>query len=437
MKSNTPTIIVGNSYSQIVGMSAEEEKRARKALSYFPDPKAAYYSGGYSKPICLINKKGFFMSGLLPILMGTIKNAYVIDKRTRPKSVPGMFALNNSVKPYEWQDSAANIASTMDRGGIQAVTGSGKSLLIALIASRLNVRTLVVVPSLEIKKQLQDSFKSLFGDNDNISVENIDSSILKMKKDFDCLIVDEGHHSAAKTYRMLNKTVWNDVYYRFFLTATFYRNQEHEKLLFEGIAGELIYKLTYKEAVNKYVVPVEAFYVNVPKQPTDAYTWGEVYKELVTNNDARNSMISRMLSVLKKEKVPTLCLVKEIHHGEILSEMSGVLFSNGKDEESRKYISDFNKGKITCLIGTTGILGEGIDTKPAEYVLIAGLGKAKSSFMQNVGRGLRKHNCKESAKIIIFRDTSHKYTLRHFNTQKKILLDEFGITVVELESEGI
>lgn len=424
------TIEIGNSYSQIKGMSASQEKDVRKALSYLPDPKAAFFSGGYNKPRYLIDKKGFFPSGLLPMVMSVIKNANVVDLRIRPKSTPNMFKMSSTIKPYDWQLKATDRFVREHRGGIQAVTGSGKSLVIALIAARLQVKTLVVVPSLEIKKQLQESFKALFGATKNIVVENIDSKALKNAKGFDLLIVDECHHSAAKTYRTLNKIVWKDIYYRCFLTATFYRNNDDERLLFEGIAGQLIYKLTYQEAVAKsYVVPVEAFFIDIPKQHTDAYTWQQVYSELVVHNDYRNAAIAKTL-----ESLPNcLCLVKEIAHGKILSDLTGVPFANGQDEESRIYIKQFSNGEIPALIGTNGVISEGVDTRAAEFVIVAGLGKAKSQFVQAVGRGLRRYKHKESAKIVLFCDKSHKFCLRHYKEQVKILKEEFNVTPVKLE----
>lgn len=231
----------------------------------------------------------------------------------------------------------------------------------------------------------------------------------------------------------MNKTAWTKIYYRFFLTATFFRNQENEHLLFEGIAGQEIYRLSQKEATDKgYIVPIEAYYVDLPKQSVEGYSWREVYSETVINNHYRNGTIAGMLDGLQAQDKFCLCLVKEIAHGNILSELSGVPFANGKDETSREYIKQFNEGKIRQLIGTTGILAEGVDTKPCEYVIIAGLGKAKSAFMQAIGRSVRRYPGKESAKVIIFKDRSHKFSLRHFNEQKKILLTEYGINVLKL-----
>ncbi len=78
-------------------------------------------------------------------------------------------------------------------------------------------------------------------------------------------------------------------------------------------------------------------------------------------------------------------------------------------------------------------MSEGVDTKVCEVVVVAGAGKAKSQFMQACGRAVRNYPGKESAKIIIIKDKSHKYLLRHYAAQSKILLDEYGVKPVRLK----
>lgn len=431
------TIEIDNSFSQIKGLTPEQFKQLRKLLSYQTDPHAAYFSGGFARTRYLLDKKGYFPTGLLTkVCTWCDKNSIVPDLlwlNHKPVSKSKLFEPRLRHTPYVDQIEAVQQARFYGRGGVVMPTGTGKSLVIALVAAHLNVRTLVIVPSLGIKKQLARDLVESLGHNSNIRVENIDNPELKTLTDFDCLIIDECHHAAAKTYQNLNKTAWKGIYYRFFLTATFFRNQENEQLLFEGIAGEVIFELSIKDAIKKgYIVPVEAYYVDVPPTESDAYTWREVYSKHVVNNDNRNVIIAQMIESLKEKHIPTLCLVKEIAHGVKLSELTGEYFANGQDDIWRDAIMLFNAGKMESLIGTTGVLGEGIDTKPAEYIIIAGLGKAKSSFMQNIGRGVRKYPGKESCKIILFRDRSHKFTLRHFNAQKKILIDEYGVTPIKL-----
>lgn len=428
-------IKLGNSHSKITGMDAKLEKELKKLLSYTESADKAYFRGGFGPKRIPLMTKGEFPTGLIFRLKAHLAASGIvfklIDERIVPKTDVKYRGQKPGVNPYPDQQKALLAAMTAHQGTIEMPTGSGKSMVIALIASNLGVKTLVVVPTLEIKQQLTKSLHDTLRDSSHVTVENIDSPRLDSMSDFDCLIIDEAHRSAAKTYRKLNKTAWNKIYYRFFTTATPFRNDADENILLESIAGKVIYRLTYKEAVAKgYIVPVEAYYINVPKIITDAYTWAEVYKELVVNNAVRNNIIINLLDTLHKSKKSTLCLVKEIEHG---NNLLGFPFVNGETVESRSYISMFNDRTIDVLIGTTGILGEGIDTKPCEYVIIAGLGKAKSQLMQQVGRAVRTYPDKGSAKVIIFRDTSHKFTLRHFNEQKKILLEEYGIRVVELK----
>jgi superfamily II DNA or RNA helicase len=388
----------------------------------------SYYTGCWVRRKSLIDKKGYFPTGLLHRLPKWPMT--ITDNRIRPAHKPQAFIINGN--PYHWQVEACKAAERACRGIISAPTGTGKSIAMALLITRLNVKTLVVVPSLEIKKQLSKVFSSLT--LSNVTIENVDAPSLMNVKDFDCLIIDEAHHVAAKTYHSLNK-LWKNIYYRFFFTATPFRNDTEEMLLFEAIAGQLIYQLSYKEAVlNKYIVPVEAYSVEIPKtKDIQVFTYREVYNELVVNNEKRNNMISIILLRLRAAGTKTLCLVREVKHGKILSDITGIPFVSGEDEESRKLISQFNGGELNSLIATTGIMGEGVDTKPCQYVVIAGLGKAKSQFMQQIGRAVRTYPGKETANVVLIRDTSHKFTLKHYNQQKKILLDEYGVVPVKIE----
>lgn len=336
--------------------------------------------------------------------------------------------------PYKEQIDAVQAAQKAGKGGIVMPTGAGKSITMALLIQAMQVKTLIVCPNLELKRQLSETLLSLFGTLTNITIENIDSPNLKSASTYDMLIIDECHRSASSTYQKLNKKQWANIYHRFFFTATFFRNRDDEQLLFEGICGKVIYELTYKKAVKQgLIVPIEAYYIELDKTEVSGYTWPQVYSELVVNNEARNQAIANCLINLSSAGLSTLCLVKEIKHGQRLADLTSTPFANGQDEESRPFIKEFSDGQLRALIGTTGVLGEGVDTKACEFVIIAGLGKAKSAFMQNVGRSVRKYPGKTTAKVILIRDTSHKFTLRHFNAQKKILLDEFGIKPIKLD----
>lgn len=422
-------LVLGNSYSRILGLSPTHEKGLHQALSYIVGGSAAYFSGYGIRKKSLLGKKGAFPTGLKARVV-----TYLIENNLNFQTIhflePIIGPAVEFPTAYPWQLKALQRAISQGRGTISAPTGAGKSMIIRMISQRFNLKTLIVVPSLEIKKQLVETLKDL----KNVIIENIDSTSLKHIRDCDILIIDEAHHVASKTYQKLNKNVWTGITYRFFLTATPFRNDTEETLLFESIAGHVIYKLDYATAIkNNYIVPVESYFIEIPKQSTDAYTYAQAYSQLVVNNDIRNDIIATLLNSLHKNDIFTLCLVREVAHGKILSDMSGAPFVSGADDDSRQFIRQFNSGGIKTLIGTTGVLGEGIDTKPAEFIIIAGLGKAKSQFMQQVGRGVRTYPGKESAKIVLFYDKSHKFTSRHFKEQAKICKEEYGIVPIKLE----
>lgn len=426
------TIEINNSYSQIKGLNTEQYKELRELLSYESDPSTKYFSGGYSHKKYLIDAKGFFPTGLLYKIKAFVPTATYLDLRIKPKRKEGAISPVKGITPYSEQNRAVSEAYSKGVGGIIMPTGTGKSITMALLVNAFRLKTLVVVPNLELKTQLADTFSSLIP-KAKVTVLNIDSNELETATGYDLLILDECHGSASKTYQRLNKKQWSGIYHRFFFTATFFRNQDNEQLLFESICGRPIYELTYKNAVkNGLIVPVEAYYLEVPKQANDCYTYQQFYKELVVNNQIRNKLLADTMVSLDQGNVYTLTLVKEVAHGEILSEMTGIPFANGADDSSRQYLQDFKDGKITSVIATEGIAGTGCDTKPCEYVIFAGLGKAKSAILQKCGRGTRRYKDKESCKVILVRDSSHKYSLSHFREQCKVLKDYYGIVPTKL-----
>jgi superfamily II DNA or RNA helicase len=434
-------ITINNSYSYIKGLDLNEHYVIKKLLSYNIN---SYYT---KFPIrrYLIDTKGKFLTGLLYIVKEWLKKNnkpyQITDERKRPERLLRPMILKINTKPYKWQIKASNACLKHYRGIIIAPTGAGKSLSIAMIIQNLQVSTLIVVPNLTIREQLISYLTDIFGknrvgrfkDHKTIAVDNIDALPVTYTFDYDCLIIDEFHHSAAKTYRRLNSIAWKNAYYRYGLTATNFRSKNEENILLKSILSEVIYELDYKTAVKEdCIVPIEAYYVESPKIDIDSNSWREVYNKLIVNNNERNKIIYNILLKLSSYKLNTLCLVKEIEHGKNLSS-SFSNFISAESVHTEALIKKFNENKIHSLIGTTGVLGEGIDTKPAEYIIIAGLGKSKNSFMQQVGRGLRRYPGKESCKVIIFLDKSHKWTISHFKQQKRFLIDEYGVNVVKLD----
>ena len=434
-------LTIGNSSSRVEGLDTSQFQSLRKLLSYKINAAGAYFSGAPSRERYLLSARGEFPTGLVYLVyqwvIDTKTPLAIEDTRKCPKWLPGLFALKLNHTPYPWQEDAATACFAHHRGVVVAPCGTGKSTVTALIASRLQVPTLIVVPTLELRRQLTESLTEAFGGErvgrlgSALAVENVDAlDPKKPLRGYDCVIIDEFHRSAAKTYRQLNAKCWKDVYYRFGTTATAFRSNEDERLLLEGVLSQVIYRLDYKTAIsNGYIVPLEAFYVEVPKTVTQSETWAGVYSDLVVDNEGRNHIIRKLAELLHGSNRSALTLVKEVEHAYKLSDT----VAHAANEEAVKLIREFSQGERLSLTATAGLMGEGIDCRAAEYLIYAGLGKSKNALMQSFGRVLRKYPGKESGKVILFKDPSHRWTRDHFCKQRKILLDEYGVSVVELK----
>src|ERR1700677_3631254 len=166
------SIEIGNSYSRIKGLNPKQERELKTALSYTVGGSSAYFSGYGVRKKSLLSKGGEFPTGLLERVvaaMGYINN--IKDNRFKPPSWPQelFFKYND----YPWQVASVKAAYKAPRGIITAPTGTGKSRAMAMLISNIAVNTLVIVPTLEIKKQLSQTLPI------GTVVENIDSSALK------------------------------------------------------------------------------------------------------------------------------------------------------------------------------------------------------------------------------------------------------------------
>lgn len=440
-------LTVGNSVSRLVGLTRPEFDRIRTALSYTEAVRSRF--GFQNKKTHLMSKEGNFPTGLLYIVENSLKAIahQVVDTRITPKATPGLLTMDlGGLVPRQEQLDASQAAVEAHRGVIESPTGSGKSMMIALIINALQVRTLIVTPSLALKEQLTASLKAWFGEDTvgkgkPIWVENVQA--LKAAKPvvgYDSVIIDEVHRSGCASYRKLNAKAWNGIYHKFGLTATFFRSCENEVMLLESILSKVVYKLPHQTAVEKgYIVPLEAFVYELPKVALkcNGKSWAGVYQELVVKREDRNRLIAYLTANLTEAGESTLVLTKQIEHGEMLQHLLkeyglDIPFAEGKNEANRELILEFNLRLKTTLIGTVGILGEGIDSKPAAWCILAGGGKSKGQFMQNVGRTLRVYPGKETGKVILFHDRSHIWLDKHHKACVKHLRDEYGITPIKM-----
>jgi superfamily II DNA or RNA helicase len=464
------TLTIDNSDCRVTGLNAEQFAALRKLLLYRERTgRWVKQRDKKTKKIrmvpevlfhFLIDKRGNFPTGLLYIVEDFLLNIDPLYVATDARKLPVLnqagvdtLFINKPYSPYPEQMAAAAAALEHGRGIIVGPTGVGKSAIAAEICDAFRVKTLIVVPSLELKRQLTDSLRDSFGAKRVgplvmgkahyfITVENVDAlDSKKPLRDVDLVIVDEFHHSGAATYRDLNRYAWAGIYFKIGLTATPFRSVDAERLLLESVLSQVIYRIDYSTAVDKgYIVPMEAYYIDLPEIEIESNgtKYATVYKELVTDRDDRNEIIAEMTVRLASQGVSTLVLVKQVAHGETLQSLMldrgmNIPFVKGENDDNRKVIQRFSSGEDPGIVGTTGVIGEGVDTKAAEWAFLAGGGKSKNAFMQQVGRVFRRFGDKETGKIVMFRDASHAWMLDHFDACCQYLKDEYGVIPTKLD----
>jgi RNA polymerase primary sigma factor len=175
-------------------------------------------------------------------------------------------------KLYDWQQSAGRAWKDNDRRGIiEAVTGSGKTMLgLAAIHKALERgrRVAVLVPSRELlyqwKERITEGFTysidcGLRGDGDKadlvshevvVSIVNSAVEGLRLKGE-GLLIADECHRYAAPTFR---KALGEEFSERLGLSATYERSDGAHVDVLEPYFSRVVYCLRYPQAIQEDVV---------------------------------------------------------------------------------------------------------------------------------------------------------------------------------------
>jgi len=336
-------------------------------------------------------------------------------------------------KPYplrDYQKEAVDVMDSNYRGVINFATGLGKTLAAVHYIKKARTNTLVIAPGDSIAKQFYKELVDAFGESKvgffgggkkkpkEITV-GIAASITRnvdLFKDMNLglIIFDEAHHTPASTFF---KICWGlgDCGKIFGLTATDYRN-DGKDIMIQGGCGSVIISRDIKWGIdNGWLAKPEFIMRKINTNHRRNFKNDKVksYKEHVLNCKEMKDAILEDAMVYLKAKKQVLILVNEVAHGEELSRQLGAAFATGKDKASQDYISDFNDKKIQCLIGTSGKISEGTDTRPVEVLIMAGFMASKGPVIQSIGRGLRKVPGKDVCIILDYMATGSSMLKRH------------------------
>ncbi len=351
------------------------------------------------------------------------------------------------IAPHEVQELALeNLEDTRDagkdKGLVVLATGLGKTYLSAFDVKNFKAKKILFIVHMnEILKQSLNSFQDVLperlnemglynGNEKNGDKEIIFASIQTLSRkhhlekfaprEFDYIIMDESHHSAAPTY----KKIFNHFKPKFFLglTATPERNDKKEILPFYG--NNIVFEMNQMEAIKRgFLVPYNYYgikdnidYSNI-KFNGFKYDVNDLNKLLMIEKRDEEIITKFKEYAIDKENniKKTIGFCVSIEHANwctrkfkeagfnaiaIHSKLDSTdLEINEKDRDV--LITKFKKNKFDIAF-VVNMFNEGIDIPDVECLLFLRPTESKSIFIQHMGRGLRISPKKEFILVLDF-----------------------------------
>lgn len=340
----------------------------------------------------------------------------------------------------EYQTEAINTIQNLPKGNpglIVSPCGTGKGYLISHIAANAKGRTLIIVPSKELREDMIVKLNNIDSNLDVGSVQaeldDIQSKViiatrqsLTHKKstriermlehgEFEYIICDEVHQAVDQIKNVLlkidttNSTVFG-------LTATPYNSEMFT--IFKGIDynKDILWMIE-----NNYLVEPKVIQINTKTSlkgvKTIAGEFNQKDLELTVNTEYRNDLIVKAWKEFASDRKHTLIFCSGIDHS---YDLANEFKSNGISSESidstltsidrEKILNDFKSGKIKVLCNV-GVLTTGFDFQPTDCIIYARPTKSKILFVQILGRGLRTAENKEDCLVLDFKDIASQHDI--------------------------
>lgn len=312
-------------------------------------------------------------------------------------------------------------------------TGTGKTVTAVMDAKRFGGRVLFVAHTIELVNQAYETFKMLWKDvsvgkyADNLketgayvlcgSVQSIALNLEPFRDDmFDYIIIDEAHHATSETYQKILS--YFKPKFTLGLTATAERTDDTDILeVFKNTA----HRLDIQTAVELgELVPVRCIRIHTNIDMTKVrfnsvqYNIRELESKIYVPE--RNRLIVDTWTEYVRNK-RTVIFCASVKHAESIAEMlreksvSAIAVSGAmKPAERKEYLAKFAEGKIKVLCACD-LLNEGWDCPETEVLFMARPTMSKILYTQQLGRGMRLSEGKESLMVFDFVDNASQYNM--------------------------
>lgn len=384
-------------------------------------------SGNWDGFIRLINKMNKLMySGLIDhaAKIATdeghqveIDRAYAENPYSVSEAEDFIKSLNAPHAPHDFQESAFIHSMQKQRSLILSPTSSGKSFLMYLIIMALGLRTIIIVPSTGLIKQLTKEFQS-YGytgkihwvmqgteksDPDAMLTISTWQSIYKEPKryfdQYEVLLGDEVHKFDSKCLKtLMEKTV--NTPYKIGVTGSLNGTKTHE-LVLTGLFGPVYETITTREMIDRGIaseINIKVMLFSYPQEDLKSLKVVRSYEDelqFIMSHPLRNKFIKNLAESLPGNGIILFRRVEA--HGKIIKDLleaSGkkqVYYIHGQvnsdDREDIRQFAEAENGVI--VLASDGTTSTGISIKNIQWMMKVNPLKSVINNVQSMGRGLR------------------------------------------------
>lgn len=367
----------------------------------------------------------------------------IVDNRTKFEHI-NVDSSKIRLRPYQYE-AMVKLTSDSTEGVLVAPAGSGKTVIGLSLIPLVGQPTLWLTHTGPLADQAKERAKEFLpnigkigligrgkwekGDILTIAmiqtlVRNIDE-LIKFRNEFGLAILDEAHHCPARTF--LDVICQLNTFYLYALTATPYRRDKLETLMFQALGTETT-KITIDdvELYGGIVVPTVKIKTIRSPNKVEGNNIQSILKHHIVNNNLRNNVIVN--DVLKEASAGRFCIVisDRKKHCEILykkiSEVwkkTGIVTGKYNKKHIQEQITNFNEKRITVLIATFSLLGEGFDVPFLDRAFISMPFRSEAKAEQLIGRIQRTYPGKKDAVVYDYVDIDIGVVRNQFDSNYK------------------
>src|SRR5467141_120904 len=345
-------------------------------------------------------------------------------------------------RPYQYEAVAALLAATargVQRPLLVLPTGTGKTIVFALLVQRRGGRSLILAHRDELIQQAVDKLRLVDptlplgivqAERDELTAPTVVASVQTLSRrprlarlvpDFQTIVIDEAHHALAPTYRRILdycRAGRPDGPLVVGVTATPERGDHHSlREVFEGI----VYQKTLLEMMQAgYLVDLRALQVllqadfDALRTPHGDFVEAELETLLLAANAPAQVLAAFQAHAADRKALlftPTVALAYAMAATFRTAGIPAEALDGTTPLATRRAILQRLHSGVTRVVANCAVLTEGFDEPSIDCIIVARPTQSLPLYQQMLGRGTRIYPGKTDCLILDVVGVSTRHTL--------------------------